>query len=134
MAVAIRSTPALTAGRRLILGEDAEFGRWHWVRLAGLKLTPGPLRVVISNREDGIAIDKFLLTSDESFQPQGRWELVFTRDLSQPTLAGWAAPEGSMWVVSKVTGVAGRYLPSGKGSERDYYLLAGAGRLRRRAG
>lgn len=60
-----------------ILGEDMTFGKWHWVKypvskLAKLiKLEKGTHTVVFRNREDGVALDQFLLAPDKRFVPVG---------------------------------------------------------------
>jgi hypothetical protein len=58
-------------GPRLILGNDAVFGQWHWVRGPMLELRRGLNVVTFSNHSDGIALDKFIFTSDPYYTPQG---------------------------------------------------------------
>ncbi|MFP4027129.1 MAG: hypothetical protein ACLFWL_05005 [Candidatus Brocadiia bacterium] len=53
------------------VGEDQTFGRWHWVPVGGFRLTAGTIPVRIECRQDGIALDQLLVTSDPDFQPEG---------------------------------------------------------------
>jgi hypothetical protein len=84
-------------GPRLVLGNDAVFGEWHWVALGGVSLHAGRVRVEVSNREDGVALDKFALTNDSDFHPVGKWDLAFSRDLGRTPLRGWETPAPQQW-------------------------------------
>ena len=54
------------------VGQDAVYWRWHWVPAhAVVELEPGPVKVEIGNREDGVRIDQLLLCPDADFVPQG---------------------------------------------------------------
>jgi hypothetical protein len=63
-----------------LFGEDAVYLRWHWVRFnsgdlatgGGVKLTDGKHRLYLRAREDGLSIDKFLLTNDRDYVATGR--------------------------------------------------------------
>ncbi len=61
--VKIGSKPAV------VLGQDGSYLRWHWVKGPTVEMGPGPVQIVIQNREDGAKIDQFLLTSDLSYVP-----------------------------------------------------------------
>jgi hypothetical protein len=50
-------------------GEDDVYGTWHWVRAGRYTLAAGMHRVVLSGREDGIALDEVLFTPDPAFVP-----------------------------------------------------------------
>lgn len=60
-----------------ILGDDGTFGKWHWVKYPIGKLTElielkkGTHTVVFKNREDGVALDQILFTSEKRFVPVG---------------------------------------------------------------
>lgn len=60
-----------------LFGEDATFNVWHWVRypvarMAPLvKLSKGKHTIVFRNREDGVALDQILLTTDKRYVPVG---------------------------------------------------------------
>lgn len=53
--------------------EDSTYKTWHWVRspprLPQLTLPAGPVKLTIQNREDGVRIDQFLLTTDRRYVP-----------------------------------------------------------------
>jgi hypothetical protein len=62
----------LPTGAKRTVGEDGTYGKWHWVRgprKAAVK--KGPLTLIIEQRENDIAIDQVLLTSDEQYVPVG---------------------------------------------------------------
>lgn len=62
-------------GKAFILGQDATYNRWHWVkikaRLSQLKLDVGEHVLKIANREDGVAVDQILLTRNKRYVPVG---------------------------------------------------------------
>lgn len=53
--------------------QDPVHGEWHWVALERrrLQLTAGEHVLVITNREDGAAVDQILLTQDPDYRPTG---------------------------------------------------------------
>lgn len=61
----------------VLFGEDPTFGTWHWVRYPAsrmakpVQLTAGRHVVVFRNREDGVALDRFILTTEKRFTPVG---------------------------------------------------------------
>ena len=57
-------------GKKMIIGNDAIFNTWHWVSIGNLSLKKGRNLIEISNREDGVALDKILLTNDNEFKPR----------------------------------------------------------------
>ena len=70
--VCSNSLIAVFAGQPpLTVGQDQTYDQWHWVKLdgPGLKLAAGEQTVVLREREDGIAVDQVLLTSDRDFVP-----------------------------------------------------------------
>jgi hypothetical protein len=59
-------------GPTFAFGNDNTFKNWHWVKArVRLKLEAGTHTIVVSNREDGIKIDQFLLTDDRAVVPVG---------------------------------------------------------------
>lgn len=58
-----------------LLGEDATFKTWHWVRYpvtrtaAPVVLTKGSHTFTFLNREDGVRLDQILLSADKRFVP-----------------------------------------------------------------
>ncbi len=96
---------SVNGGRKLILGNDAEFGRWHWVRIPGIPMQPGSNSITISNREDGVELDKLLITNDTDFQPSHTWELAFSDSFKTEDLHGWIRlDENAPWVHRDIDG------------------------------
>jgi hypothetical protein len=66
--------------RPYLFGEDAVYLRWHWVRYnsgdlatgGGVRLSKGKHRLYVRAREDGLSIDRFLLTSDRDYVAMGQ--------------------------------------------------------------
>jgi hypothetical protein len=58
-------------GPQTILGNDAIFGAWHWVRSSPLRLSEGMNYITIANHSDGTALDKIVLTNDPLYVPEG---------------------------------------------------------------
>ncbi|MDT8391468.1 MAG: hypothetical protein RRC34_13270 [Lentisphaeria bacterium] len=62
-------------GKAFILGQDATYKQWHWVKVKGrlsqLNLDAGDHVLTLSNREDGVAIDQILLTRNTRYVPVG---------------------------------------------------------------
>ncbi len=60
-----------------LVGGDATFHVWHWVKFPVSKLTPAPAltkgthTVTILHREDGIRLDQLLLTTSLRYVPAG---------------------------------------------------------------
>ncbi|MEQ8819157.1 MAG: O-antigen ligase family protein [Sumerlaeia bacterium] len=84
-------------GPQLILGNDADFRRWHWVGIERLRLSAGENTLLLSNREDGVHLDKLLITNDPTFVPKGAWDVAFAQRLDSAQPWGWIASEGSAW-------------------------------------
>ena len=56
----------------LVLGEDAVYKRWHWVAAKQpVTLPAGEHRLEIEHREDHLALDQVLITSDLKYVPMG---------------------------------------------------------------
>ncbi|RZK16371.1 MAG: hypothetical protein EOO43_14560, partial [Flavobacterium sp.] len=54
-----------------VLGEDPTTKIWHWIRGPKYRLGRGKHELVLWNREEGSRIDKFLITSDPGYVPEG---------------------------------------------------------------
>lgn len=62
----------LNNGPSFTFGNDNTYQNWHWVKArVKLKLKKGEQTLQISNREDGIKIDQFFITSDREHIPVG---------------------------------------------------------------
>ncbi len=58
-------------GARLVFGNDAVYGRWHWVKGQTLDLSEGINYLTFSNHSDGVALDKLEITNDLQHLPEG---------------------------------------------------------------
>ncbi len=64
-------------GAPFLFGEDTTFNVWHWVRYPvsrmakPVTLSKGRHTIVFRNREDGVALDQFLLTTEKRYVPVG---------------------------------------------------------------
>ena len=64
-------------GAPFLFGEDTTFNVWHWVRYPvsrmakPVTLSKGKHTIVFRNREDGVALDQFLLTTEKRYVPVG---------------------------------------------------------------
>lgn len=60
-----------------VIGEDATYHSWHWVKYPVSKMTPtfkltkGVHTLALTHREDGVRVDQVLLSSDRRFVPVG---------------------------------------------------------------
>lgn len=60
-------------GRAMVFGEDGTYDRWEWLPATGLlELPQGENTLEVLNREDGVRLDKLILTTDLDFIPQGK--------------------------------------------------------------
>lgn len=64
-------TVVVDDGKPYAFGQDGTYKSWHWVRGMKLRLDAGSHELRLENREDGIAIDQLLLTSDLKYVPVG---------------------------------------------------------------
>ena len=49
------------AAKPEVLGNDEEYGRWHWVETKPVRLSAGAHRLVIRNRDENSVVDCFVL-------------------------------------------------------------------------
>lgn len=61
-------------GQRVIVGNDAIFGSWHWVKGPQIQVRKGLNYLTFSNHSDGTALDKIILTSNPFYSPEGLGE------------------------------------------------------------
>jgi hypothetical protein len=66
-------TLVMNGGPPAIFGEDGTYDDWQWKTCVGLfDLRAGENKLEVLNREDGVKLDKFILTTDMDFVPQGK--------------------------------------------------------------
>ncbi len=59
-------------GTDRVLGEDGSYERWHWVGgTARVSLKAGANTIILKNRETGVRVDQFYLTTDGGYTPTG---------------------------------------------------------------
>lgn len=56
---------------KVVIGNDAIFEQWHWVKGQTLALNKGANQLTFANHSDGTALDKFILTNDPLYVPEG---------------------------------------------------------------
>ncbi len=57
----------------VIFGQDGSYGHWEWIAATVLFDLPAGENVIeVLNREDGVKLDKFVLTTHLDFVPQGK--------------------------------------------------------------
>lgn len=70
---------SIDGAKPFTLGQDTSYQSWHWikseVKIPQLRLEKGQHTLKLLEREDGIAIDQLLITSDRSYVPVGIEEL-----------------------------------------------------------
>jgi hypothetical protein len=55
------------------VGQDALYRSWHWVGIGELPVTRGTHTIVLSEREDGVAVDQLLLLTSAAVAPSGSY-------------------------------------------------------------
>lgn len=55
----------------VVLGNDAIFEQWHWVKGQSVSLKKGVNQLTFSNHSDGTALDKLIITNDPLYLPDG---------------------------------------------------------------
>lgn len=58
-------------GRNIVVGNDAIFDTWHWVRTGPFNLAAGGHRLKFSNHSHGIRMDKVEIVNDPQYEPSG---------------------------------------------------------------
>ncbi len=58
----------------VVVGNDAIFGAWHWVKGQSMTLHEGLNYLRFANHSDGTALDKLVLTNDPRYLPEGLGE------------------------------------------------------------
>lgn len=62
---------AIDEAKPQVFGGDSTFKSWHWVKGPTFELKAGNHRLVVLNREDGVKLDQYLLTTDSAYRPVG---------------------------------------------------------------
>jgi hypothetical protein len=66
-------TLVMNGGSPATFGEDGTYDDWQWKSASVLfDLHEGVNKLEVLNREDGVKLDKFILTTDMPFVPQGK--------------------------------------------------------------
>lgn len=55
----------------VIVGEDGTYRHWHWVRGPRLEWKKGKKKIILQRRENDVALDQILITSDAEYVPVG---------------------------------------------------------------
>lgn len=92
-----------------VAGNDQVYEAWHWVAAGEIELSAGTHTLTLMEREDGIALDQALLTTDLAYQPAGSWGREGTWTLRRAGdafdrspghgLGGWRA-DGGEWQIA----------------------------------
>ncbi len=84
-----------------ILGEDGTYKEWHWVKLGvTVPLETGSHEIVFGNAEDGVHLDKVLVTNDLNYCPTGTGRTgAFNSDFADGRASGWNPITPSRWSV-----------------------------------
>ncbi|HUV35857.1 MAG TPA: hypothetical protein VMX58_02850 [Patescibacteria group bacterium] len=95
-------------GKNYHFGEDSNFHRWHWIRfmLPGFE-SSGRKEMIIRNREDGISIDKLLVTKKLDYIPQGMGGNRFVYFFEDGLPSGWRPKTEHYWEIAGGKGVNG---------------------------
>ena len=60
-------------GRQAVFGQDGSYDRWQWTLCTvSFDLPSGENTLEVLNREDGVRLDKLILTTNPNFVPQGK--------------------------------------------------------------
>lgn len=65
-------TLVINGGLPVTFGEDGTYDAWEWLRAPLFDLKSGENTLEVLNREDGVRLDKIILTRDLDFVPQGK--------------------------------------------------------------
>jgi hypothetical protein len=60
---------SVNGGAPSIMGEDGNYGVWKWRAGGRVKLKTGVNTLVLKNRETGVQVDQFFLTTDDDYTP-----------------------------------------------------------------
>jgi len=60
-------------GRQVVFGQEGTYDRWEWsLCTVPFELPAGENTLEVLNREDGVSLDKLILTTNPDFVPQGK--------------------------------------------------------------
>ena len=76
-----------------LIGNDGTYRTWHWIRGGEATLDVGSHTLVISRREDGIAVDQILLVTDKAYVPAG---ILDDRGCTRPTLGSTGTKDADL--------------------------------------
>jgi hypothetical protein len=110
-----------------LYGEDCVYGIWHWVKQnEPLVLPRGGHEIVLSNSEDGVAVDEILLTNDPTFEPAGFNRGSLAVDFSDTTPSGWEPMTPARWTVRRdsVSANGAYYLAPSEVPTDEYSLVS----------
>jgi hypothetical protein len=80
------------------IGQDGIYDRWHWIReLKEYKLEKGENRIVFSGTEDGVRLDKILLTNNLDYVPQGTEQGGMQTRFSGAATSAWQFKTPGRW-------------------------------------
>jgi hypothetical protein len=121
----------VNAQPRIIIGNDAVFGVWHWVKALPQRMNGGINYITLSNHSDGIYIDKFVITNDPAYSPEGLGDgITYFYDgfagCDADNTGSWTFVSGD-WKVVKAVGddAAGANDCLAQWNEAGGYALAG---------
>ena len=90
----------LDGGKVLMIGNDEDFHRWHWVRHERpLVLAPGAHELVIDAVEPEIKIDQILITDQTNPTLPGEQEVEFLDDFRQGVPTSWKTASKKHWSI-----------------------------------
>ncbi len=85
-----------------LIGQDGIYDRWHWVKHPILySLEKQKLQISFSNSEDGIFLDKILLTNNMDYRPEGVHQGGFQTDFSVGAGSNWVPSTPDRWSVKE---------------------------------
>jgi hypothetical protein len=115
-------------GNTFQFGEDSNFNVWHWVFMIAPEFeTSGKHEIQVINREDGIKIDRFLLTKDATYAPTGIGERMYYFSFDGGRADGWKPRREELWSVEDSEGIDGSsvyYLKPLGGGSREFSVTS----------
>ena len=118
----------LDGGQLLMIGNDEDFNRWHWVRHERpLVLAPGAHELVIDAVEPEIEIDQLLITDQANPTLPGEQEAEFLDDFRQGVPTSWKTASKKHWSVEYHEGKGRVFrLAPRRGQDLEYAIRPGS--------